>query len=101
MRTLERGQVFFKFDARLFLNHVRIAKKTAMRKEKTQTITIPAMEPGLKDDAEAALVSSSKGVAEDVGGDKIDEEADRDEDRDMDEDRDIEEDRDTEEVDVW
>lgn len=90
MRTrLERGQVFLKFDARLFLNHVRIAKKIPMIKAKTHTVTIPAMAPGFNDDAEAVLVSCDKGIAEDVGGDKVDEDGDMDEDSDM------------EEVDVW
>jgi len=78
MPTNERGQVFLSFDARLYLNHVRIAKTVPTRKVKKHAITIPAMAPDFNDDddVEESFVFCDKEFPEDVGGDKVDENED-------------------------
>jgi len=88
---MERDQILLRFDARFFLDHVRIAKKVPTRKIKTHAITIPAMAPEFNDDVERILLFCDKGAPEDVGGDKVDEDVDEDGDKDTDEASDVEE----------
>lgn len=81
MPTKERDQVFLNFNARFFLDHIRIAKKAPIRKMITHAITIPAMAPEFNDDddVEKGLVFCSKGTSEDVEGGNVDESRDLDE----------------------
>lgn len=87
MPTMERDQILFSFDARFFLDHIRIAKTDPTRKIKTHAITIPAMAPEFNDDLEKVLLFFDKGapLAEDAWGDKEDEEGDTDEASDVEE----------------
>ena len=49
---MERDHIFLCFNARFFLDHIRIAKKAPMKKVKRHANKIPAMAPKFKDDAE-------------------------------------------------
>jgi len=70
---LERSQVLLNFEARFFLNHIRIAKKIPMKKAKMHAATIPTRfdENDDGDDGDEVLVSCSKGVPEDIGRDEV------------------------------
>ena len=94
---MERDQILLllSFDARFFLDHVRIAKTIPTRKIKTHAITIPAMAPEFNDDAEKVLLFWDKGAPDDVGG-KVDEDGLGD----TDEASDVDEDEDEDEVDI-
>jgi len=72
--TMERDHILFCFDARFFLDHVRIAKKVPTRRIKMHANTIPAMAPELNDDVEKVLLFCDNGASEDLGGDKVDDE---------------------------
>ena len=76
---MERDQSLLCFDARFFLDHVRIAKKVPTSKTKTHANTIPAMAPEFNDNVEEVLLFCDKGAVDDVGGDKVDEDGDLDE----------------------
>jgi len=82
---MERDQILLCFDARLFLDHVRKAKRVPKSKIKMHAITIPAMAPEFNDDVEEVLPFCDKGASEDIGGDKVDEDGDTDEATDVEE----------------
>lgn len=78
---MERDHILLRFDARFFLDHVRIAKKVPISKAKRHANTIPAMAPEFNDDLEEkVLLFCDKGGSEDIGGDKVDEDGDTDRD---------------------
>jgi len=83
--SIERDQILFCFDARLFLDHVRKAKKVATRRVKTHANTIPAMAPEFNDDVEKVPLFCGKGASEDVGEDKVVEDEDTDDASDVEE----------------
>jgi len=76
---MERDQILLDLSARFFLDHIRIAKKVPARKVKAHAITMPAMAPEFNDDVEEVVLVCDKGAAEDdVEGDKVDEDGDKD-----------------------
>jgi len=80
MPAIERDHFLLDLNARFFLDHIRIAKKVPARRVKTHAITMPAMAPEFNDDVEEVLLFCDKGAAaEDVEGDKVDEDGDKDE----------------------